>query len=42
MKNELNLNLSTGIPALDEILQEIIPGDNVVFQIDKMKYTLTN
>ena len=36
MEIESNLKYSTGVPALDEILQEIIPGDNVVFQIDKI------
>ncbi len=28
------ISFSTGIPALDEILQGMLPGDNVVFQID--------
>ncbi len=36
MENELNLKYSSGIPALDGILQGIVAGDNVVFQIDKI------
>ena len=29
--------LSTGIPALDDILQAIIPGDNLVWQVDSVE-----
>ena len=28
------MNLSSGLPALDEILQGIKPGDNIVWQVD--------
>ena len=28
--------LSTGIPALDKVLQNIMPGDNIVWQIDSV------
>ena len=37
MENESNLKFSSGIPALDGILQAILPGDNVVFQIDELE-----
>jgi len=30
-------HFSTGIPALDKILRGILPGDNVVWQIDKIE-----
>jgi len=30
------IQLSTGIPALDKVLQTIIPGDNVVWQVDSI------
>jgi len=29
-------NLSTGLPALDRMLQGLIPGDNVVWQVDSI------
>lgn len=29
--------LSTGIPALDKLLQNIMPGDNIVWQIDSLE-----
>ena len=28
---------STGIPALDEVLQQVIPGDNIVWQVDSIE-----
>ncbi len=28
---------STGIPALDDVLQQILPGDNVVWQVDSIE-----
>ncbi|MFC1573954.1 PEP/pyruvate-binding domain-containing protein, partial [Candidatus Latescibacterota bacterium] len=32
--------LSTGIPALDKVLQNIMPGDNIVWQVDSVdEYT---
>ena len=36
MNSEDNHSFSTGIPALDEILQGVLPGDNIVFQIDRI------
>ena len=36
MKSE-KLEFSTGIPFLDEILQEVLPGDNVVLQIEDIE-----
>ena len=32
-----NSEYSSGIPALDKILQTIIPGDNVVFQVETLE-----
>ncbi|MFX1293918.1 MAG: PEP/pyruvate-binding domain-containing protein [Promethearchaeota archaeon] len=37
IENEFIRKYSSGIPALDDILQNIFPGDNVVFQIDEIK-----
>ena len=31
-----DLSFSTGIIALDKVLHEILPGDNVVFQVDSI------
>ena len=36
MKVERNLQVSTGLPALDHILHGIMPGDNVVWQVDSI------
>ncbi len=30
------IKFSTGIPALDELLHNVHPGDNIVFQVDKI------
>ncbi len=32
-----SLPLSTGLPALDAILQQIRPGDNIVWQVDRIE-----
>lgn len=37
MDIDIDLNFSSGIPALDGILQGILPGDNIIFQIDKIE-----
>ncbi len=37
MDKEIKLNFSSGIPALDEILQGVLPGDNVIFKIDRLE-----
>ena len=37
MVNESNLQFSSGIPSLDDLLQGILPRDNVVFQIDEVE-----
>ncbi|MHA1146626.1 MAG: PEP/pyruvate-binding domain-containing protein [Promethearchaeota archaeon] len=31
-----DIRFSTGIPALDDVLEEVLPGDNIVFQVDKI------
>jgi pyruvate, water dikinase len=36
MAHEVYTPLSTGIPALDKLLQNIMPGDNIVWQIDSL------
>lgn len=33
----VNLSFSSGIPALDEVLHGILPGDNVVLKVDYLK-----
>ena len=33
----INLSFSTGIFALDEVLHGILPGDNIVFQVDSIE-----
>ncbi|MFX1259762.1 MAG: pyruvate, phosphate dikinase, partial [Promethearchaeota archaeon] len=35
---EENVKYSTGILALDELIQGVIAGDNIVFQIDKIEH----
>ncbi len=35
--DESNTIFSTGIPALDGVLQRILPGDNVVWQVDSIE-----
>ncbi len=37
MAKSSNSEYSSGIPALDEILRNIIPGDNVVFQVETLE-----
>jgi len=37
MKSQENLQFSSGIPALDKILQGVLPGDNVVLQIEDIE-----
>ena len=37
MTNEYGFQFSIGIPALDEILQGIVEGDNVVLQVDSIE-----
>ncbi len=35
--DESHASFSTGIPALDGVLQQILPGDNVVWQVDSIE-----
>ncbi len=35
--DKIDLEFSSGIPALDDILQEVLPGDNVVLQLDDIQ-----
>jgi hypothetical protein len=36
MKNEKTMQASTGLPALDRVLDGIRPGDNIVWQVDSL------
>ncbi len=29
--------LSTGLPSLDKVIQTVIPGDNIVWQVDAIE-----
>jgi hypothetical protein len=35
---EIDGNLTTGIPGLDRVLTGLIPGDNIVFQVDGVEH----
>jgi hypothetical protein len=34
---QIDTGLSTGLPALDEVLKGLIPGDNIVWQVDTVE-----
>ncbi len=34
---QVNSRLSTGLPGLDKTLRGLIPGDNVVWQVDSVE-----
>lgn len=36
MDEKIEMQFSTGILAIDEILQGVLPGDNIVFQVDEI------
>ena len=36
MDEELGREFSTGLIELDEVLQGVLPGDNIVFQVDEI------